>query len=105
MTSIQEDSLTMYYAVKSANERFQTTWTSNAVYAATHNLWVSKLALIEQNRDAQTVENSGVTADKRIKRASMVDKAMFIQNRLLSYANVTNNVELTGSVSYSPTKM
>jgi len=105
MTSIQEDTLTMCYAVKSANERFQTTWAANAVYAATYNLLASKLVLIEQNRDAQTIENSGVTADKQIKKELMLDKTLFIQNRLLSYANVTNNVELAASVSYSKTKM
>jgi hypothetical protein len=105
MTSNQEDTLTMYYAVKSANERFQATWSTNAVYAATHNQWAAKVVLIEQNRDVQTVENAGVTEDKQIKKGLMVDKALFIQNRLLSYANVTNNVELAASVHYSKTKM
>ena len=105
MNSQQEDKLTMYYAVKSTNERFQTTWTTNAVYAATYNLWASKIPLIEQNRDAQTLETTGVTTDKKNKRALMIDKAAFIQNRLQSYANVVNNVELLESVSYSPSKM
>ena len=105
MTSIQEDTLTMYYGVKSVNERFQATWISNAVYAATYNLWLTKLVLIEQNRDAQTIDTTGVTEDKNIKKTLMVEKAMFIQNRLLSYGNVSNNVELVASVDYSPTKM
>jgi hypothetical protein len=105
MTSVQEDTLTMYYAVKSVNERFQTTWVSNAVYAASHNLWLTKLVSIEQNRDAQTLETAGITEDKKNKRTLMADKAMFIQNRLQSYGNVTNNTELVASVNYSPTKI
>ncbi len=105
MNSPQEDKLTMYYAVKSTNERFQTTWITNAVYAATYNQWAAKLTLIEQSRDTQTLETTGVTADKKNKRALMVDKAAFIQNRLQSYSNVINNIELLASVSYSPTKM
>jgi len=105
MTSPQENKLTMYYAVKIVNERFQSTWITNTVYAATYNLWVSKLVLIEQNRDAQTLETTGVTTDKNNKRSLMVDKADFIQNRLQSYADVVNNVELLESISYSPTKM
>lgn len=105
MTAPQENKLTMYYAVKSINERFQATWITNAVYAATYNLWAAKLVLIEQNRDAQTLETTGVTTDKNNKRALMVDKADFIQNCLQSYADVVNNVELLESVNYSPTKM
>lgn len=105
MNSQQEDKLTMYYTVKSTNERFQPTWITNAVYAATYNLWAAKFALIEQNRDAQTIETTGVTTDKKNKRALMSEKAAFIQNRIQSYANVVNNVELLESVNYSTTKM
>jgi hypothetical protein len=105
MNSMQENKLMMYYTFKSVNERFQPTWTTNAVYAASYNLWAAKLILIEQNRDAQTVETSGITTDKKNKKNLMIDKAAFIQNRLQSYANVTGNVELLESVSYSPSKM
>ena len=101
MNTNQEDKLSMYYVVKNTCEKYQTTWTTNAVFAATYNLWVAKLLLIESNRDAQTLETTGITTDKTAKRAAMTDKALFMENRLQSYANVTNNPELLESIQYS----
>ena len=101
MNSIQEDKFSMYYVVKNTCEKYQTTWTANAVFAATYNLWVAKIPLIEQNRDAQLLETTGITTDKTTKRTSMTDKALFIINRMQSYANVVTNPELLESIKYS----
>jgi hypothetical protein len=97
----QEDKFSMYYVVKNTCEKYQATWTTNAVFAATYNLWVAKMPLIEQNRDAQTLETTGITTDKTVKRASMTDKTLFMINRLQSYANVVANPELLESIKYS----
>ena len=97
----QEDKFSMYYVVKNTCERYQTTWTANAVFAATYNLWVAKIPLIEANRDAQILETTGITTDKTAKRSNMTDKALFLINRLQSYANVVNNPELLDSIKYS----
>jgi len=97
----QEDKFSMYYVVKNTCEKYQTTWTTNAVFTATYNLWVAKIPLIEQNRDAQTLETTGITTDKTAKRTSMTDKTLFMINRLQSYANVVNNPELLESIKYS----
>mgnify|MGYP001183631426 FL=1 len=101
MNTNQEDKFSMYYVVKNTCEKFQTTWTTNAVFAATYNLWVAKMPLIEQNRDAQTLETTGITTDKTAKRNSMTEKTLFMINRLQSYANVVNNPELLESIKYS----
>lgn len=58
------------------------------MFAATFNLWVAKIPLIEANSDAQIQETTGKTTDKVAKRNSMTDKTLFIVNRLQSYANV-----------------
>jgi len=105
MTTPQEDILTMYYGVKNTCERFQSTWTANAAFAAAYNLWAAKIPLIEQNRDAQLLETTGVTTDKNGRRTFMVDKALFLANRLQSYANAINNAELFESVNYTPSDM
>jgi hypothetical protein len=97
----QEDKFSMYYVVKNTCEKYQTTWTTNAVFAATYNLWVAKIPLIEQNRDAQTLETTGITTDKTAKRNGMTEKTLFMINRLQSYANVVNNPELLESIKYS----
>ena len=101
MNTNQEDKISMYYVVKNTCEKYQTTWTTNAVFAATYNLWVAKIPLIETNRDAQTLETTGLTTDKTAKRAAMTDKTLFMENRLQSYANVVNNPELLESIKYS----
>ena len=90
MTIPQEDKLSMKYVVKNVCERYQTTWSTNAIFTASYNLWVAKIPLIEANRDAQLIQTTGVTTDKKSKRALMAEKAMFIENRIQSFANVTN---------------
>ena len=101
MTGIQEDKLSMFYGVKGTCEKYQSTWTTNALFAATYNLWAAKLPLIEQNRDAQTIETTGVTTDKKGKRAVMTEKTLFMSNRLQSFGNTTGNAEILESVQYS----
>lgn len=101
MNTNQEDKLSMYYVVKNTCEKYQATWTANVVFAATYNLWAAKIPLIEQNRDAQLLETTGITTDKTTKRNSMTDKALFVINRLQSYANVVANPELLESISYT----
>lgn len=105
MTIPQEDYLSMMYSVKNTCEKYQATWTTIAAFAASYNLFAAKFPLIEQNRDAQMLETTGITEDKNNKRLIMVDKAAFMQNRLKSLSNVTNNPELFNSVNYTPTKM
>lgn len=95
----------MYYVVKGVCEKYQPTWVTNAVFAASYNVWVAKLPLIEQNRDAQTLATTGVTTDKTNKRNVMTEKTLFMANRLQSYANVTANVELLESVQYTASDM
>ncbi len=101
MNKAQEDKFSMYYVVKNTCEKYQETWMSNAVFAATYKLWVEKIPLIEQNRDAQLLETTGITTDKTAKRVSMTDKTLYMINRLQSYANVVNNPELLESIKYS----
>ena len=101
MNTNQEDKLSMYYVVRQVCETHQSAWVENAVFAASCELWAEKIPLIEINRDAQTLATTGITADKTAKRAVMTEKALFIANRLQSYATVENNPVLLESVKYS----
>jgi hypothetical protein len=101
MNTIQEDKLSMYYVVRQVCDTHQSVWVENAVFAATHELWAVKIPMIEANRDAQTLATTGITTDKTAKRAVMTEKALFIANRLQSYATVVNNPALLESVKYS----
>lgn len=101
MNTNQEVKLSMYYAVEDVCKMYKDTWVTNAVFAATHTLWAEKIPLIETNRDAQTLQTTGITTDKSAKRATMIENALFLVVRLQSYANVTNNPELLESIKYS----
>jgi hypothetical protein len=101
MTGWQEDFLNMIYSVKTVVDKFLSAWTTNTVFAASYTLFTSKIAPIEQNRDAQMANSKGVTTDKNVKRDALAEKALFIVNRIRSYATVTANNELLESVHYT----
>ena len=101
MTGLQEDFLNMIYSVKTVVDKFVSTWTTNTVFAASYTLFTSKITPIEQNRDAQLANSKGVTTDKNVKRDALAEKALFIVNRIRSYANVAANNELLESVHFT----
>jgi hypothetical protein len=101
MTGWQEDFLNMNYSVKNVVDKFQSTWTTNAVFAATYTQYTGKVTLIEQNRDAQMANSKGVTTEKNVKRNALAEKALFMVNRIRSYATVTANNELLESVHFT----
>jgi len=105
MNSTQEDKLSMYYAVKNVCETNRPAWFESVVFANSCDLWLAKIPMIEQNRHIQMNGNTGPTTNKTGKRVTMTDSALFIANRLQSYANVTGNPELAESVAYSATDM
>lgn len=105
MNTDQENKLSRYYVIDNTCQKYKSVWENNAVFAASYNLWVALIPLIERNRDAQVPETTGITTDKSTKRAVMVERALFIENRLQSYANAIGNSELLESVSYTPTDL
>lgn len=105
MENPQEDKLSMYLKVKSTCEKFQPVWISNNAFKTTFNLFTSKITLIEQNRDIQITNITGITSDKASKRIAMSDKALFIANRLESFARVSANSELLANIHYTASDM
>lgn len=101
MNNNQEDRFSMCYGVKNTLEKYRDVWITNAVFAATYNLWSDIIPKIEANRDTQLLEIAGITKDKLTKRAVLIEKTLFIENRIQSYANVINSEELKDSVQYS----
>lgn len=105
MTSQQEDSLNMYYAVIAVFIKFMAIWSKNTVFAASQALFAAKVPLIELNRDAQMSTSKGITTDKKVKRSMVVEKALFIVNRLQSYATVIANNDLFESMRFNSWKL
>ncbi|OFX60327.1 MAG: hypothetical protein A2046_02690 [Bacteroidetes bacterium GWA2_30_7] len=105
MQNSQEDKLSMCLKTESTCDKFQTVWNSNNAFKATYNLLKSRIRLVEQNRDIQITNITGVTSEKAIKRVAMTDKALFIANRLESYARVSANTELLANIHFTASDM
>ena len=105
MKNSQEDKLSMYLKLKSTCEKFQSVWTANSAFKSTYDLFTSKITLIEQNRNIQITNITGITSDKAIKRAAMADKALYIANRIESFARVSENTELIANIHYTASDM
>jgi hypothetical protein len=105
MKKQQDSELNMCYSVKTACDKFQSTWATNTVFAASYNVFSGKITLVEQNRDAQMLTATGITVDKTTKRNLMTDKALFISNRMQSYAAVVGNSDLLASIRYNLSDM
>ncbi len=105
MNSHQDEKLQMYHLVLTICENHKSEWVTNAVFAATYNLWKTMVPMIEQYRDAQLSITSGIIANKVVIRNNMTEKAFFIANRIQSYANAVNDLELSRSVQFLPTKI
>ena len=101
MTGLQEDNLNMLYTVKTVIDKYNSTWTANTVFASAYGVVTVALPLIEQNRDAQMTTSKGITTDKNVKRTALTDKALFMINRIQSYATVTGNNDLFESVRFT----
>ncbi|NEW84078.1 MAG: hypothetical protein GZ094_17155 [Mariniphaga sp.] len=100
MNAHQDEKLQMYHLVITICENHKSEWITNAVFAAIYNLWKLKIPMIEQYRDDQLSITSGIIANKLVIRNSMTEKAFFIANRIQSFANAGNDVELSRSVQY-----
>ena len=74
MNNNQEDRFSMCYGVKNTLEKYRDVWITNAVFAATYNLWSDIIPKIEANRDTQLLEIAGITKDKLTKRAVLIDR-------------------------------
>ena len=101
MNQKQEDHLSMYYVVKNICESNIGAWSGSVIFANSYYIWDAKIPGIEENRLKQNTIFAGYTVDKANKREAMTSKALFIANRLQSYANVSNNPILLNSVKYS----
>jgi len=88
-------------SVISITEDFQPIWSADQAFTASFNLFKSKIPEISQLHDTQKSVITGVATDKMVKRMAMIDKALFIANRVRSYATVTRNLELLECVKFT----
>jgi hypothetical protein len=96
-----ENMLSMYYAVIDFCQKNKLVWQNDVPFKTSFDLFMSKIPLIEQNRNQQSINFSGVTKEKAQKKEELSEKAYFAANRLQSYARASQNFELLNKISFS----
>jgi hypothetical protein len=90
----------MYYVLQTfCNENTQI-WQNDKPFNRSYKEFVAQLPLIEQYRNTQTQNTSGLAKNKSNKREELINQAYFVANRLQSYSTVEKNNELLGKVNY-----
>lgn len=103
MTSKQENVLGMYYTVQELCNQHTDIWKSNRPFRTVFEQFQEKLPLIEQYRNTQIVNNTGIAQTKNQRREDLIEQAYFIANRLQSFALETKNTTLLSQINYTRT--
>lgn len=101
MTSQQENQLSMYYVLQTFCNSNTQIWENNKPFKRAYQDFTAQLPLIEQYRNTQTQNTSGLAKNKSNKREELIEQAFFVANRLQSYSTVEKNNELLGKVNYA----
>jgi Carboxypeptidase regulatory-like domain len=100
MNAQQENILTMYYSVQELGNQTTHLWQTNLPFKTAFDLFIAKLPLIEQYRNIQSVNLTGIAQTKTSRRTELSELAFFVANRLQSYALAINDQELLAKINY-----
>ena len=101
MNDYQENKLSHFFTLRQLCDNNHEVWKNYLPFVRSYNAFVELIPLIEQNRDLQMIDISGVTEDKAAMRTNLVERAWFISQRLQSFASVTGNDSLLRSIKVS----
>lgn len=96
-----ENTLNMYYVVQDYCKQNDHIWETDVPFKIAFELFVAKLPEIEQNRNQQSKNLTGLTQEKNQKKLDLAQKAYYIANRLQSYAEVNQKLELLNKVNFT----
>ena len=105
MNTRQNDKYKMFNSIKSLCEENRLIWSFDSPFTLSYNSYISKLEELENNFRIQNASTTNITIDKLSKREEMMQKALFISQRLQSYAVVNGNNELLNSVNITHTNL
>jgi len=100
MNKDQEDTLNMYETTDSVLQTHNAVWVANVPFSAAVAQLVTNIDAIENLRDQQDADTTGVTQDKQNKRQALEDQTITVGNILVFYASTTNNRELLEKVNF-----
>lgn len=100
MNALQENTLSMYFTVQELLNLNSDIWKANKPFSTMYEKFKALMPLIAQYREAQNLNNTGLTQVKNEKKNELIEKAYYVANRMQSYASQTKNMELKARVKY-----
>ena len=101
MKKIEENRISMFYAVGSVCDSHTAVWAATVPYANAFGELKVNLGLIENDIEVQESGLLGITKDKALKKEAMVAKALEVAQATYALATDTGDTVLQGKVNYS----
>jgi hypothetical protein len=105
MTKDQEDKLNMYQATDGVLQTNNGVWTANTGFAGVVSTLEGKIDDIEDLRDQQEEDTTGVTEDKQEAREDLEKNTYKVGSILGIYASVSGNRKLFKKVNYGKSEL
>ena len=105
MTKDQEDILNMYESSDDVLQENNTVWSANIPFKTAVEAFEAQVDTINNLRDRQEANTTGVTQDKENKRITLETRAYQIGSIVAFYGSVSNKRELLKKVSFTQTKL
>ncbi|MCG3167393.1 MAG: hypothetical protein POELPBGB_03183 [Bacteroidia bacterium] len=91
----------MYLAVRKLLNDNNIVWAAITGFASVVTLFFSKITLIQNTENRQQRTTKGVTGDKKVKKAALIEKMLVVSGGIQSFANDTGNQELYELVNFT----
>ncbi|MFI5218325.1 MAG: hypothetical protein ACHQNT_02470 [Bacteroidia bacterium] len=105
MTKDQEDILNMYQATDDILQTHNAVWAANVPFAAVVTQLEADVDAIEDLRDIQEADTTGVAQDKQNKRQDLENQTYTAGSIIGFYASSVNNRELLEKVNFTRTEL
>jgi hypothetical protein len=105
MDMYQEKQRKMFNKVISTCQSNQAEWKNDKAFTSSFTAFDAKNQLIDKNHSIQVQSTNSVTQHKKGKHDLVIDKDLYIINRIQSYAHATGNTQLAQQVAYNKTDL
>jgi hypothetical protein len=105
MNKEQEDKLNMYQAADSVLQTNSAVWITNVPFSAAVTALEDGIDEIENKRDQQELNITGITEDKSNRRQKLEDDTYTMGNIIVFYASTSNNRELLKQVKFGRSEL
>jgi len=102
MNNLEENAIKAFNAIRKLCDDNKGVWENYAPFVASYAIYLTNMGEIDVNREIQLRKITGVASDKNLKKSTLSEKALFIANRIRSFATVEKDSVLLETISYTP---